>query len=267
MRLSVRSGSKYAMRLFGNYPQGQIMKTYLVFKTIAFDGRTFLASGAMAYFQEDDNANSQSVRDIIESRIVRWLFSQDVFRSLIVGELTNNNSHVVYGLSVTNPVIQNTNKKPGDVDILICSPEHPEQAIAIETKRVKVLLANDGSQIVNKLNDLDEGIIQANGLQSLGFWKSYLMPIIVVDARKRRSANTILKYQIQKETRPIYEVPLHSTMHRDVGVGFVEIIQPTGRDYSEQGSVGICVDKNACELRQPAQLTERISNWLKQRHR
>ncbi len=243
------------------------MRTHLVFHTVVFDTQTFLASGAMTYFQEDDKADSQSVRDVHETPIVRWLFSQDTFRSLIIGQLIKSDDSAEYELNVIDPIIENTHKKPGDVDILICSPQHPDQAIAVETKRVKVLLSDDGSQKVNKLGDLEEGIVQANGLQSLGFWKSYFMPIILVDARKTQSANTILKYQIQKETRPIYEIPLQSSMNGDVGVAFVEIIQPTGRDYREQGSVGICVDKEARELRQPARLTENVTTWLRRRNR
>lgn len=241
------------------------MKTHLVFKTIAFDSQALTASGPMTYFQESENAHSESVRDVNEAPIVRWLFSQDALRSLIVGELTDHDSCAVHGLNVRDPVIRKRHNKPGDVDILLCSPENPEHTIAIETKRVKVLLTGDGSQKVNKLRDLAEGIIQANGLQSLGFWKSYLMAIVLIDARERRSANTLLKYQIQEETRPIYEIPLESTLHRDVGVAVVEIVQPTGKHFNEQGSVGICVDKKASELEQPSHLTERISNWLKQR--
>lgn len=168
----------------------------------------------------------------------------------------------MHGLSVADPIIQDRNKKPGDIDILLCSPEHAEQAIAIEMKRVKVSLTDDGSQKVNQLNELDEGIPQANGLQSLGFWKSYLMPIVVVDARAKKSPNTLLKYEVQDETRRIYEVPLQPALHHDVGVAYVEIVQPTGRSYNEQVVVGICIDKPACELQQPFDLTKRISTWL-----
>ena len=234
----------------------------LVFNSIAVDMQPLGSGGVINYFQESDLANSQSVTQPDEASIVRWLFSNTSFRALIIREFTGNEVNAVPGLAVMDPIIQDRYKKPGDIDIILCSRERPHQAIAIETKRVKVTLFDEGPQRVNKLDQLGEGIPQANGLQSMGFWKSYLMPIIVVDARKAKGANTLLKYEVQGQARRIYEVSFDSALHPDVGVAYTEIVQPTGRSYDHQVVVGICIDKPACQLEQPAQLTERISTWL-----
>lgn len=199
-----------------------------------------------------------------ESAIVRWLFTNKLVRSLILAEFVGCGNDYVYNFEVGRPIITESGKKPGDIDILLCNKYAPNKATAIECKRVKVVVQQDGEQKVNRIQEIAGGITQANGLQSMGFHQSYLFLLIVVDARlKEAKGNMFFKYENQRETSAIYEVPLDSSLHRDVGVAYAEIIQPTGKGISKMGQVGICVDKRAAQLEQPTHLSEKVGYYLK----
>ena len=75
----------------------------------------------------------------------------------------------------------------GDIDILLCSPHIPEDAVGIEAKRVKVGTAAMRSGKPNKLSDLRKGVDQANRLAKIGFSQVYLYIFIVVDSREQNA--------------------------------------------------------------------------------
>ena len=238
----------------------------LTFKTIAYDTNQLLPGvTSYSYFEDNSIESGESVTENPEKDIVHWLFSNDIVRSSIVKEFVSYNNDNVYGLEVGHPIITDCGKKPGDIDILLCNNCTPNQAIAIECKRVKVVIQQDGKQKVNKMQEIGEGIRQANGLQSMGFHQSYLLLLIVVNARlKVANGNIFFKYENQKETSEIYEVPMDSSLHNDVGVAYIEIIQPTGKAINEMGHVGICIDKRAMQLEQPSHLSKRIKHYFNQ---
>src|SRR5712691_9928851 len=60
----------------------------------------------------------------------------------------------------------------GDVDVLLCAPDHPEKAVAFELKRIKFgmsALRPGGRR--NKLREFDKAVQQANRLAEVGFWQ------------------------------------------------------------------------------------------------
>ena len=48
----------------------------------------------------------------------------------------------------------------------------------------------------------------------------------------------------------VYEFPDREQVDQDVGIIFVKIIQPTGKDYQQYGLLGICIDREAARLNQ-----------------
>jgi hypothetical protein len=77
----------------------------------------------------------------------------------------------------------------GDADIILFSPEHPDQAVAFEVKRIKFGISSlrPGGR-PNKLHEYEKAIEQANRLHEVGFWKVYLYAITVVDAREQNAS-------------------------------------------------------------------------------
>ena len=243
--------------------QGNYMRRILAFKTIVYDTNLIIPKvSSYSFFQPHSSVSEESATIKSEQAMVRWLFSCSILKSLIIGEIAGYDTNIVSAIEVQQPIITEPNNRPGNIDILICNKFRPEQTIAIESKRAKVVVYQNGSQKVNKLKEIEKGIKQANGLQSMGFWKSYLLLLIVIDARLKNGSNVIFKYGQHSETSSVYEVPMNASLNRDVGVAYIEIVQPTGKDINKMALVGICIDKRAQELQQGASLTERVRTYL-----
>ena len=247
------------------YERANQMRRPLCFKTIVYDSNQISPDvTSYSFFGADSIESGESVTRNSESTIVRWLFANKPVRSLILEEFVGCSNDYVYNFEVSRPIITEPGKKPGDIDILFCNKYTPKKAIAIECKRVKVIVQQDGRQKVNRIQEIDGAITQANGLQSIGFHQSYLLFLVVVDARLRVADGNILsKYADQKETSAVYEVAMNASLHPDVGVAYVEIIQPTGKAINKMGQVGICVDKRAVLLEQPTHLSEKVQYYFK----
>jgi hypothetical protein len=78
----------------------------------------------------------------------------------------------------------------GDIDILLYSPGEPQNAVAIEAKRVKVGSGAMRSGSPNKVGGLLKGVEQVNRLADLGFSRVYLLIFVVVDTRELNAGKT-----------------------------------------------------------------------------
>jgi hypothetical protein len=72
----------------------------------------------------------------------------------------------------------------GDIDILLCSPNEPWLATAIEVKRIKVGPRAFLTGEPNKLHELETAVFQAEKLVSIGFSQVYLYVLVAVDSRE-----------------------------------------------------------------------------------
>lgn len=235
------------------------MKTYLTFKTVIFDTE-FLRPGpipASRDFFIDTSDNEESATIYPEQRIISWLFNMHEARNLILSELRIGKD-CLFRFGVTEPVIKNRNSKPGDVDILLCPQKQPNKAIAIECKRVKVKAISSVNDKINKIEGVGNGVIQANSLRSIGFYQTYIAIFIISDGRERREFNTLSRGAAPSTFSRIYDFPLRDGIDSEVGVMFVEIVQPTGKRIDRMGKVAVCVDQYAKYQEQPTELTSRI---------
>ena len=200
------------------------------------------------------------VTEKTESEIVSWLFGEHYIREHLFKKFKIEKP--VYRLNTRQPIIENTNVKPGDIDILICGAEKPQYAIAIECKRVKVEVNTIDNDKINKINDIIEGIKQANSLHKMGFHNTYLGIIVEIDGRNKVSCNTISRGFSNNTYIRIYNFPQRERLKKEVGIIFIEIIQPTENSIDDTCMVGICIDREAKNINQPSNLTNRIINLL-----
>jgi len=239
------------------------MITTLTFKGIAFDtnkiGPTISAS--YPFFTDYPMVEEERVTQQKEEQIVSWLFSQTQVKELIFTELRIQNP--CFSLNVVDPIIDNPNKKPGDIDILICEQRQPHRAIALECKRVKVIAADMENDKVNKIDNIGNGVKQANALREIGFHRTYLAILIEVEGKNRVEYNTLCRGPSPTTFKKVYDFPFRDKLHKDVGVIFIEISQPTGKSIDSMAGVGICIDKEAGRLEQPDYLTNRINTLLR----
>jgi hypothetical protein len=144
---------------------GALMRKLLVLKTIAVDmlsfrgGQVINADESFSLYGNYDDSCDDDVTKEGENEILRWLLSSSA-RNLILSEL-GAGAHAFVAHSVRRPVIENSQNKPGDIDLLICEDGRADLAIAIQCKRVKVRALNQADDDLNKSRSTSSGITWA----------------------------------------------------------------------------------------------------------
>ena len=159
----------------------------------------------------------------------------------------------------------------GDLDLVACPRLSPHRAVALECKRVKVDTVNAGQDKINKLRDISGGAHQANTLYNgpHGFFQTYLAVITEVTAggqeernipnRGVRSHSTPVEGDTRRTTfRQIIEFPGRDKLHRDIGILFVEVAQPSRLSIDRQATLRVCVYRRAQSRDQLDSVTNRM---------
>jgi len=241
--------------------------TTLQFRSVCFDTQILRAGSPpdripfLTGDAEPGDAES-SVVTIAEKELVRWLFARKCSNALMCTELKIAEGAQLH-FSVEEPVLERRNLKPGDIDFLAVHTERPHEAIAAEFKRVKVTALDEHRERTNKVEGLGRGVSQANALADLGFHKCYLVVVIQVDGRTRTGLNVLSRGVNPQTMRQVYEFPLREGLTDDVGVAFVEVVQPSPRAYSRMAKIGICVDRRARPREQRQDITNRVRALLR----
>jgi len=246
------------------------MKNVLTFKTIVFDthtlpaGVTIPAGSSLEFFSANYEGNDNNVTKKHEEQIIKWIVASPA-KELLLSELgVGPNPFIDW--SVKQPVIENPQDKPGDIDLLICDEHEAEHAIAFQCKRVVVRALNQVDNNVNKISDIKDAVNQANKQRErLGFHRNYLGILIETYGKKREQSNVLFRGSTQETFKEIYEFPQRESLSSDVGVVFIEISQPTGKSFDRMAVVGICIDQHASRLDQPTQLTNRIKDLMRRK--
>jgi hypothetical protein len=232
------------------------------FRFRAFD--TFSAApGATLYspirfFDGSGPESGERVTDRVEGQIIDWLVAFPPARELLLEELGLAAGTFVQ-TSVIEPLIErNRRKQPGDIDLILV-PE-PHRAIAIQVKRVRMLAetTHRDSTPGRQLGNITKLIEQANGSREIGFHANYALVLVECYGVERSEYNFLARGSSPGVFRRIYHLTKDQPLHSDVGLIFVEIIQPTRTSVDRAGVVAICVDKPAIEQEQPPDLTARV---------
>ncbi|MFY8001423.1 MAG: hypothetical protein ACOVSW_22715 [Candidatus Kapaibacteriota bacterium] len=154
-----------------------------------------------------------------------------------------------------NPDFVPGNKLPGDIDVLLCEPFEFSKAIAIEVKAIR----EQGGK-ANKLNKLEKGCRQAEGLLAMGFHQVYLAVVVELYGRDDRDNQNMITRQDRKGLMYIQVVEeLLREFHLSdaVGILVIEAVQLGGHDYKFSGRVTVNLIRQAEKrLHQTARATE-----------
>ncbi len=77
----------------------------------------------------------------------------------------------------------------GDIDAILCAPNHPEHSVAYQVKRIKFGINQVRNRTPGKLREYRKLVRQANLLAQMGFWQVYAYVIVVVDARQQNAGS------------------------------------------------------------------------------
>ncbi len=207
---------------------------------------------------------ARSLVKISESELLRWIFTEFVGRCHVLSELGLPLEATVC-LEVAGPIIELESGPPGDIDALIGDVDVPEQAVALEAKRVLVPSSAFRTLQPNKLHELRKGARQANGLAIRGFCQAWLLVIVVTDGRERGSYNFIGRGASPELIELIDTVVQDLNLRPEVGVLSLQLTQPVDRDFTLAGGVSLRVVRRASSGRPSARLTEAVRLVLQSR--
>ncbi len=235
-----------------------LMLQSLLFKTMIYDVQP--VTGSVTSFFAESSVQDESVTQMEEARIVKWLFTRDRTRNFLISEFTGDPLNTNIFLQVTEPFTK-ANEKPGDIDLLMIHSLFPQFAIACECKRVKII-STDGNAKINNAEKIQKAVVQAKAYQSMGFCQTYLIIIIEDDGRQLTTPNLLLRQGKSTGINRIFSMPWEEGLHPDIGVAFIYVSQMSGTTVNKRGHIGICVDKRANLIEQPSQMTQNVCNYL-----
>lgn len=196
-----------------------------------------------------------SITDIPEDQLVDRLLSDPLWRSEYF-ELAG----MPRGMAQRQRVLLNTapGNFRGDIDVLLCAPDHPEQAVAYQMKRIKFGINQLRNQTPGKLQEYKKVVQQANLLSQMGFWQVYAYVIVVVDAREQnRGKNSYSGLSSELRSLVASAISTHSLNAR-VGLATLDFTQPMDYPPLSVGTHGL----NLRRLSTPAAQNHDLTKWV-----
>lgn len=185
-------------------------------------------------------------------------------RSLIFGEL-GFPSTAFYEMEVVEPFFA---AGEGDLDLFLCRLYAPHEAVALECKRVKIVVVDPHTHQLNKLEDTRKGVGQANRLYAkFGFFQTYLAVLTAVEASHQDDTNIPCRgidasatpdYGQSKTFKRLVEFPVRDDLKPDIGIVFIEVVQPSWISIDEWVTIRVCVHHSAQQRTQTDSVTNQI---------
>jgi hypothetical protein len=198
-----------------------------------------------------------SAVDLDEAELCRWLFAQPFLTAQLCAKLGVSGSFRGVFETNTKRFVANA-RGPGDIDILVCDPAHPEATTVIEAKRVKISEATFSTKAPTKLDACARGVRQANLLGALGFHRTWLLVAAATDGRNRPGANFFSRGITFELMDIVRNHPSFADLASHVGLIFVFLDQPVDKDIALAGSFGFDVRREPTSTVQSAPLTPAV---------
>lgn len=146
----------------------------------------------------------------------------------------------------------------GDIDALLCDPQHPGHAVAFQVKRIKFGIDQLRNRTPGKLQEYKKLAEQTNRLARMGFWQVYAYVVVVVDAREQ-NAGKITYDGLSSQLRSLVASTITTTpLDERVGLAHLEFNQPMDREPFTVGTHSLHRIRGS----QPAGQSEELSRWV-----
>jgi hypothetical protein len=153
----------------------------------------------------------------------------------------------------------------GDIDVLFCAPNLPQQAVAYQIKRVKFGINQLRNGTPSKLQEFKKLAQQTNLISRMGFWQVYAHVIVVADAREQnaeaQSTGKLTFQGLSSELRSLLYSAVSSAIplfDSRIGIGVMEFIQTMDSEPLTVGTHGLHM-RRFCE---PAPQSEALTKWV-----
>jgi hypothetical protein len=206
-----------------------------------------------------------SATDVNEAELAHWLFTAFMSSRPIAEELCFI-PEMQLAFMMDRKVLAPIARGPGDIDVLAANATYPEQAIAVEVKRVKMPSGSYSTSLPNKLQELEKGCTQVGLLREIGFHRSHLLVAVVADGREQTEVSFAFRGPTPALVKAVKEKLRSLKFHPDVGVVVVEATQPVDKDIQDSGAIGIWTHQGASMIQQPPELTANIAKFFQASH-
>lgn len=235
------------------------MKESILFKSISYDTIYFKSGETLKntyplFTDAEYSHSSDNIQQLIEPELIKWLLSNNSFKSLLAMEL-GVNSIVNIQSGVIKPIFSNISE--GEIDILIIYGINQYKSISIECKRINEKL-NKNAELVFNRKDIGKISTQANRNRKLGFSKNYVCIIVEVNGSKTNEVNPFYRNMSDDTLTKVINFPGRDELHEDIGIIIIEVVQMLNKSYNSACAINLCVLKHAKEQEQPSTLTEKI---------
>ncbi|MFZ0913537.1 MAG: hypothetical protein WBQ76_07650 [Candidatus Korobacteraceae bacterium] len=212
---------------------------------------------------------STCVTEFTEKQLICWVMGFEPARQLLFEELGFFGSDF-YKCAVEEPFYS---PGKGDIDLVICRWQAPQEAAAIEFKRVKITVDDPEHHQLNKLEETYKGVEQANRLhESFRFYQTYLAIMIAIEASSQEDTNIPCRgidpaatpdYGQTKTFKRIVEFPGREELQSDIGIVFFEVVQPSRISIDRRVTLRICVHHPSQRRTQSDSVTNQIEMLLR----
>jgi hypothetical protein len=204
--------------------------------------------------------NQNSIADLSEAELVEQLLTDPGWRNRIIGQKGIRRDVLAFTRVSLNGV---PGDYKGDIDVLLCPPNRPHAAIAIEVKRIKIGIRALRDGRPNKLGELEEGIRQSNLLATIGFSQVYLYVFVAVDSREKTLESPNSWAGLSQELRQLLHDKISvADLHQRAGMFKHQFIQPLDDRPLGTGSYLGELVRLSQIVQQPPKLTTWVANTL-----
>lgn len=149
--------------------------------------------------------------------------------------------------------------REGDVDLLLVPPDRPDQATAVEIKRIKFDAKALRTGRPNKLQELKKGLRQAKTLAEMGFWQAYLYVFVVVDSREQNRGQVTYAGLTTQQENAIDDTLASLPLPPRVGLIRYDFVQPMDDAPLRTGAGGT----RRVHLAEAAAQPEAVTEWVR----
>jgi hypothetical protein len=154
----------------------------------------------------------------------------------------------------------------GDIDVLLCSPSLPEQAVAYQVKRIKFGISQLRNQTPSKLKEYTKVAQQANLLAKMGFWQVYVYVIVVVDAREQNLGRNTYAGLSSRLKSMVDSAISTAPLDARVGLGVLDFTQPMDYEPFTVGTHGLNLRRLSSPTVQSLDLTKWVAGLFAKPH-
>jgi hypothetical protein len=196
-----------------------------------------------------------SIADIAEDKLVERLFADPLWGTEFF-ELAGMPRGMLGKQRV--PLDSAPGKFKGDIDVLRCAPDHPDQAVTYQLKRIKFGMDQIRNGKPTKLREYSKVAQQANLVARMGFWQVYAYVVVVVDAREQNAGKNTYQGLSSKLKSLVYSAVTTQPLDKRVGLALLDFTQPMDYSPFTVGTHGL----HLIRLSEPATQSQELTRWV-----